>query len=176
MTAGVRPLLKLVNVTLVILQSLDIILSHQTLEIENLVRHLAGKMNMELVGTNDAFEAMQVSEFIVVDHWRVKIKDVSHHLRSQGSWARDMFLGLDAVDQTLILKEIAHFGLKLMQGILVIQVERNSNNEATLDLAPLVMPFQLVEMALCDFIDSVLDPYQSQLAKFWPDEKIDFIE
>jgi hypothetical protein len=41
-------------------------------------------MNMELVGTNDAFEDMQASEFIVVDHWRVKIENVSRHLRSQG--------------------------------------------------------------------------------------------
>ncbi len=31
-------------------------------------------------------------------------------------------------------------------------------------------------MALCDFIDSVFDPYRSQLTKFWPDEKIDLIE
>ena len=46
----------------------------------------------------------------------------------------------------------------------------------SLDLAPLVMPFQLVEMALCHFIDSVLDPYRSQSAKFWPDEKIDLFE
>jgi hypothetical protein len=52
-----------------------------------------------------------------------------------------MFLGLDAADQTLILKEIAHFGLKLVQGISAIQVERDSNNEAALDLAPPVMPF-----------------------------------
>jgi hypothetical protein len=58
MTTEVRPLLELVNVTLVILQSLDIIISHQTLEIDNLVGHLAGIMNMELVGTNDAFKAM----------------------------------------------------------------------------------------------------------------------
>jgi hypothetical protein len=58
MTTEVRPLLELVNVTLVILQSLDIIISHQTLEIDNLVGHLAGTMNMELVGTNDAFKAM----------------------------------------------------------------------------------------------------------------------
>jgi len=133
-------------------------------------------MNMELVGTNNAFEAMQSSEFIVVDHWRVKIKDVSCHLRNQGSWARDLFLGLDAADQTSIVKEIAHFWLKLMQGISAIQAERDSNNKATPDLALLVMPFQLVEIAPCDFIDSVLDPYQSQLAKIWPDEKIDLIE
>ena len=38
------------------------------------------------------------------------------------------------------------------------------------------MPFQLVEMAPCDFINSVLDLYRSQLAKFWPDEKIDLTE
>jgi len=133
-------------------------------------------MNMGLVGTNNAFEAMQASKFIIVDHWRVKIEDVSRHLHSQGSWARDMFLGLDAVDQTSILKEIVHFGLKLVQGISAIQAKRNSNNEAALHLAPPMMSFQLVEMVPCDFIDSVLNPYQSQLAKFWPDEKIDFIE
>jgi hypothetical protein len=39
-------------------------------------------MNMELVGTNDAFEAMQALEFILVDHWRVKLKDVLCYLRS----------------------------------------------------------------------------------------------
>ena len=52
-----------------------------------------------------------------------------------------MFLGLDVVDQTLILKEIAHFGLKLVQGISAIQAERDSNNEVVPDLALLVMPF-----------------------------------
>ncbi|CAK9238270.1 unnamed protein product [Sphagnum troendelagicum] len=176
MTGGVRPLLELVNVTLVILQSPNLILSQQTSEIENLVGHLVSTMNMELVGTDDAFDAMQASEFIVVDHWRVKIENVSRHLRNQGSWARSMFLVLDAANQTSILKEIAHFGLKLVQGISAIQAERNSNNEAALNFGIPVMPFQLVEMAPCDFIDSVLDPYRSQLAKFWPDEKIDLIE
>jgi len=120
MTARVWPLLELVNVTLVILQSPDIIISHQTLEIENLIGHLANTMHMELVGINNAFEAMQASKFIVVDHWWVKIKDVLRHFRSQGSWACDMFLGLDVVDQMLILKEIAHFRLKLVQGISII--------------------------------------------------------
>jgi hypothetical protein len=52
-----------------------------------------------------------------------------------------MFMGLDAVDQTSILKEIAHFGLKLVQGISVIQVKHDSNNAATLDLTPPVMSF-----------------------------------
>jgi hypothetical protein len=63
-----------------------------------------------------------------------------------------------------------------MQGISAIQAERDSNNKTMLDLTLLVMPFQLVEIAPCDFVNSVLDPYQSQLAKIWPDEKIDLIE
>jgi len=87
-----------------------------------------------------------------------------------------MFLGLDAADQMLILKEIAHFKLKLVQGISAIQAERDLNNEAALDFAPHVMPFHLVEMASCNFINLILDPYRSQLAKLWPDEKIDLIE
>jgi len=52
-----------------------------------------------------------------------------------------MFLGLDAANQTLILKEIVHFGLKLVQGISTIQAKRDSNNEDALDLTPPVMPF-----------------------------------
>ena len=91
-------------------------------------------MNMELVCTNDAFEAMQSSKYIVVDHRWVKTEDVSRHLRSQGSWARDMFLGLDEVDQTSIPKEIAHFILQLVEGRSVVEVERDSNNEVVLDV------------------------------------------
>jgi hypothetical protein len=52
-----------------------------------------------------------------------------------------MFMGLDVANQTLILKEIAHFGLKLVQGISIIQVERDLSNEAALNLAPPVMSF-----------------------------------
>jgi hypothetical protein len=133
-------------------------------------------MNIVLVGTNNAFEAMQASEFIIVDHWWVKIGDVSRHLCNQELWARDMFLGFDVIGQMLILKEIAHFKLKLVQGILAIQAKRNLNNEVVLDLTPPVMPFQLVEMAPCNLIDLVFDPYRSQLAKFWPNEKIDLVE
>jgi len=68
MTVEVRPLLELINVTLVILQFPNIILSQQTSKVENLVGHLVGTMNMELEGTYNAFKAMHASKFIVVDH------------------------------------------------------------------------------------------------------------
>jgi len=62
-----------------------------------------------------------------------------------------------------------------VQGILAIQAKCDSSNEAALNFIPHVMSF-LVEMAPCDFINSVFDPYQNQLVKFWPDEKFDLIE
>ncbi|CAM6027259.1 unnamed protein product [Sphagnum balticum] len=64
--------------------------------------------------------------------------DFSVHLCRQQNLELEMG---NAVDQTSILKEIVHFRLKLVQGILAIQAERDSNNEATFDLAPLMMPF-----------------------------------
>jgi hypothetical protein len=51
-----------------------------------------------------------------------------------------MFLGLDVANQTSILKETAHFGLKLVQGISAIQAECNLNNEDVLDL---ILPMML---------------------------------
>ena len=45
-------------------------------------------------------------------------------------------IGLDAVDQMSILKEIVHFGLKLVQGISVVEAKRNLNDEVVLNLAP----------------------------------------
>jgi hypothetical protein len=68
-------------------------------------------MVMEL-GTNNAFKTIQSLKFIVVDHWRVKIKDITHHLYNQRSWAWDMFVELDAANQMLTMKEIVHIGLK----------------------------------------------------------------
>ena len=56
MAAAVQPLLELVNVRLVILQSPNLILSQQKTEIENLSIHLMLSMDIELIDSNTAFE------------------------------------------------------------------------------------------------------------------------
>ena len=69
-TARIRPVLKLVSVTLVILQYPDIIILQQTSKIEILICHLAGTMNMELVVPNDAFKAMQyLDSLLCITGW-----------------------------------------------------------------------------------------------------------
>ena len=99
---------------------------------------------------------------------------MERHICSQGSWACDLLQGLN--DQACILKEVALFGLKLMNGVMCVQAEHNHNNLAADDIAPPVMPHELVNLKPCDFIDNVLEKYRAQLVKTWTIEEIDCIK
>ena len=114
MAAAVQPLLELINVTLVILQSPNLILSQQETEIENLSIHPMQSMDIELMDSNTAFEDLLPLQYVTLEHSWVKIDNVERHIHSQGSWACDLLQGLN--DQACILKEVALFGLKLMNG------------------------------------------------------------
>ena len=79
-------------------------------------------------------------------------------------------------DQAWILKEVALFGLELMNGVMCVQAKHYYNNLAADDIAPQVMPHELVNLKPSDFIDNVLEKYWAQLVKSWPIEEIDCIE
>ena len=63
-----------------------------------------------------------------------------------------------------------------MNGVMCVQAKRNRNNLAADNIAPPVMPHELVNLKPCDFIDNVLEKYWAQLFKSWPIEEIDCIE
>ena len=88
--------------------------------------------------------------------------------------ACDLLQGLN--DQACILKEVALFGLKLMNGVMCVQAKRYRNNLAADNIAPPVMLHELVTLKPCDFIDNVLEKFRAQLVKSWPIEEIDCIE
>ena len=131
-------------------------------------------MDIELMDSNTEFEDLLPSQYITLEHSWVKIDNVERHIRSQGSWARDLLQGLN--DQACILKEVALLGLKLINGVICVQAEHDRNNLVAHDLAPPVMPHELVNLKPCDFIDNVLEKYRAQLVKSWPIEEIDRIE
>ena len=174
MAAAVQPLLELVNVTLVILQSPNHILSQQKTEIENLFIHLMLSMDIRLMDSNTAFEDLLPLQYVTLEQNWVKIDNMEHHIRRQGSWACDLLQGLNV--QACILKEVALFGLKLMNGVMCVQAKHNHNNLAADGIAPPVMLHELVNLKPCDFIDNVLEKYQAQLDKSWPIEEIDRIK
>ena len=67
MAAAVQPLLELVNVTLVILQSPNLILTQQKTEIENLSIHLMLSMDIELMDSNTEFEDLLPSQYVILE-------------------------------------------------------------------------------------------------------------
>jgi len=57
-----------------------------------------------------------------------------------------------------------------------VQAERDSNNGVREQLAPPVMPAELITMRTGAFIKNVLDPYRSHISQFWSLGEIDLIE
>jgi hypothetical protein len=94
MVGAVQPLLELVNVTLVILQSPNLILSQQKTEIENLSVHLMLSMDIELMDSNTQFEYLLPSQYVTLEQNWVKIDNVECRIRNQGSWVCDLLQGL----------------------------------------------------------------------------------
>jgi hypothetical protein len=157
MAPAVLSLLELVNVTLVILQSPNLILSQQKTEIENLSVHLMLSMDIELMESNTEFEDLLPLQYVTLEQNWFRIDNVEHHICSQSSWACDLLQGLN--DQACILKEVAFLGLKLMNRVMCVQAKHDHNNLATEDIALPVMTHELVNLKPYDFISNVLEKY-----------------
>jgi hypothetical protein len=66
---------------------------------------------------------------------------------------------------------IARFAIGLSNGIAKVEAERDSANNATVDLAPPVMSMDLVKMRSSTFISEVIEPRKAQLqATAWTDD------
>jgi hypothetical protein len=58
---------------------------------------------------------------------------------------------------------IAQFAIGLSDGIAKVEAERDPTNNATVNLAPLVMPMDLIKMRSSTFISKVIEPHKAQL-------------
>jgi hypothetical protein len=58
---------------------------------------------------------------------------------------------------------IARFAIGLSDGIAKVEAERDSANNAAVDLAPPVMSMDLVKMRSSTFISKVIEPRKAQL-------------
>ena len=126
-------------------------------------------MGIEQMDSNTEFEDLLPLQCVTLEQSWVKIDNVECHICRQGSWACDLLQGLN--DQTCILKEVALFGLKLMNRVMCVQAKHDCNMLAADNIALPVMPRELVHLKPCDFIDNVLEKYQAQLVKSWPIER-----
>ncbi|KAI9920935.1 hypothetical protein PsorP6_002616 [Peronosclerospora sorghi] len=160
MCASVQPLAELCNTTMTILQSHDMILCQQMAEIKSLIGHLIGTLRMIYVtfaGNNGSKHS------------------VREHIYDQGSWARDLFNSLSAEDQSHVLHEVGQYTLQLICGWSDVQAERDERNNAG-NIAPPVLPAQLVKLRTGTFISDVLDKYRAHIGLYWSAEGVEQVE
>ena len=176
--ASLSPIYAAVNTTFAVLQSKDLVLSQQRVEVQNLAGHLASGIGLN-IGTDLSYQGLEESEYFISEdsRWWLRLSDVRDHIEDQGSWVRDQMSLLSDQVQKEVLLSVTKFVISLVDGFSEVQAERDSSNNAAISEEPPVMPQQLVPLRTGRFISLVLDPHRPQLAKAsWSEEEIESIE
>jgi hypothetical protein len=86
-----------------------------------------------------SYSELYQNVYIKVDEWWMTIASIKGHIKDHGSWACDVFSVLFVEDQDATIHNIVIFSITLVNELCQVQVERNSNNEATMTEAPSIM-------------------------------------
>jgi hypothetical protein len=176
--AAINPLAKACNVTIVNLQKHDIVLSHQTAEIEKLIQKLLMQVDIQHKDDNADMqrEDREDGKFVENGPWWATLDAVFVHVKDQVTWVKDMFLSLEDVEQIYVLRQIGGYALRLVNGLFVVQAERDYRNNAAAELAPADFPQQLAKMRTSTFIEKVLNPRRDVMIAAWAESQVDKIE
>jgi len=123
-----------------------------------------------------SYSELDQNVYIKVDEWWMTIASIKGHIEDQGSWVRDVFNALSTKDQDVVIHNIAVFSITLVNEFHHVQVEHDSNNEAAMMEAPLIMLAQLAHLSPRDFICNILDPHCTHLSRFWSFNEIKDVE
>ena len=98
------------------------------------------------------------------------------YLFVQGSWHRDLMASLPIEEQQTMKLDVAKFAVRLLNGLAVVQAERDSQNGTAREQAPPVMPAELVKFRTGKFISDILDVYRPRVCKFLSTDDVEAIE
>lgn len=170
-TAVVDMLTKYVNKVFVQLQSSDLLVSQQKLILEKLAADICIHAHIE--GPHPA-DTIVVAN-IIFGQFSISHKSVIEVIYDQGLFIRETYDNLDGIEQTKIIRALGHFILSLVDGIIAIQAERNSENGPADEIPP-VLPHELVKLRTGEFGVNVLARHLPQLRLTWTEDEIAQIE
>jgi hypothetical protein len=126
---------------------------------------------------DNAFDDLSITNYVRRDNSFMLLATLREYVDDLGTRAQAHWLAIDTNEKTIILETIAQFTIGLSNGIIKVDAERDPANNAAIDLAPLVMPMDLVKMRSSTFISEVIEPRKAQLqATAWTDDHINAIE
>jgi hypothetical protein len=173
-TAVMDTLTKYVNKVFIQLQSDNLLVSQQKLILEKLTADICTHTHIE--GPHPA-DTIVVAEGpnIIFRRFSISYESVVEVIYDQGLFIREMYGKLDDTEQTRIIQALGHLILSLVDGIIAIQAERNSENGPADDIPP-VLPHELVKLRTGAFGVNVLARHLPQLRETWTEDKIAQIE
>jgi hypothetical protein len=159
------PVIAIINKMIVKLQARDLVIYQQrqllvlfTNDIRDMskVRHIKNEEDGVFYDLPIADSECRDNSFVLM----VTLREYVDHLnmRAQVHW-----LAIDTYEKIIVLWTIARFSIGISNGITKVEVECDPANNAAIDLAPSVMPIDLVKMRSLMFISEVIEPRKAQL-------------
>jgi hypothetical protein len=126
---------------------------------------------------DNAFDDLPIADYVRRDNSFVLLVTTHEYVDDLETRVQAHWLAINANEKTIVLETIAQFAIGLSDDIIKVEAERDPANNATIDLAPLVMSMDLVKMRSSTFIFEVIEPRKAQLqATAWTDDQINAIE
>ncbi|CAM6011352.1 unnamed protein product [Sphagnum balticum] len=162
----VAPFFEMMQVTFAKLQCQDLVMSQQMAEIKVFVSNICIDISICHDSMDTSYNELNQNTYIKFDEWWMTTASIKGHIDDQGSWARDMFNALSAKDQDATIHNIVIFSITMVNELCQVQAKWDSNNEAAMTKASLVMPAQLVHLRPRDVIRNILNPRCAHLSRF----------
>ena len=115
-----------------------ITISQQRWEVSKWMANICAGIGIHAV--NDFLNGIDLTKIISNGTWWIANDCVLLHIKDQGSWVRDLFIGLSDEEKPQVLQEIGKFAVSIVAEGSQVQAERDGNNNASELEAPPVMP------------------------------------
>ena len=160
--AGISALTDLINPVFVKLQAPNLLLSTQSALLDMLSTEICA-----MIGIRGPFSVEEIrdvaGEFSVIyGRWYVDYAEIISFLEGLGMHSRHTLEALDDVLHRKVLHSIGNLSIRIAEGIVNIQAERNHRNNADSDL-PHVLPHELIKISTRDFGNTTVDVHLQQL-------------
>ncbi|CAM6021880.1 unnamed protein product [Sphagnum balticum] len=94
------------------------------------------KMIEEFKGGNNE----GASDYVNFEQWHINVNSIIAHIENQGSFPRQCYEELDAIDQELVVKEISMFTMELVTDLQDVKAEQDNVNRPLDSDVPLMLP------------------------------------
>ena len=140
---------------------------------DNLAAIICAQIIVEGSFTEVELDTMDKTTYITYSRWCITHENRVNYLFDQGMFIQEMFIDKLSLNQQI--QVVGNLVMQIVDGIINIQVEWDSNNHPAEDQVPPVLPHELIKLKRRDFM-SIVVKHLPRLKQFWTDEKISKLE